>query len=823
MKERLGVEAIRLQAVNGRLKVSVLSDAGTAPSDASNNWGRLYAVSHAVNHGVGAERVCDRVEGVARETYRRSPGGVTNRLRQSVRNANRYLYLRNRVRRKGGALLAALSCVAIRDMDAYACGVGPGGIVILSRGRVRSFVNPAQWGEQSLEQDWRCNGFVLGRSADLSDPKFSYRQILPGDWLLIMAGGHAGDFLEAGGALATVMGEYEVEAAAEHLAGVLGNHADLSALLLRSMSKTAWVTDGPPPSGGGTARRFASSEETSVLLGQVDGGDEAAEGGCQVSRESSPHRKESAALKDARSLAQSLKSQLVADFGGERREGSRRRPRQRHQFLEQSVQMCRLAGTLILSLILGLWRGSLRLFRWGLHLVRRIRSWVRHHRVTERLARGFELALVGVWAASKGLIVRILPESQGPTVTYGASARPMARVKVSGFHPSPKSRAVIGGLIIVAVVALVATAALRVKSRLKQADIERLASQVEDTLLLAQREDDRDATMALLAEAQELIDQAPVSQRDSYELSHVIEGLDSQWDALAGAVRVAFGANQMLAIPDGMPRRLLIVKGNLYVLDETGQRLYRYVLDQQGELIPDQEPWIWELEPAAESASLSEIIDIEWMDAANGRATPALLMLTAEGSVLELNSAGGVRPVAISDVLQWKNAQALRTYSGNLYVLDLAHESIMKYIPSGDDYQQPPVDYLQGSVDIQWTSVIDMAIDGSVYLLLSNGSIMKFAAGAPQPFPLEGLYPPLENPEAIFASPDSLSVFVAEPAQARIVEFNRDGQFIRQFRAARDGEDPFADLRAFVVDVSHNRLLIGTATGLFNTDVASSE
>jgi len=823
MKEYLGVKAIRLQAVNGRLTTSVLSDSGTESADAANSWGKLYAVSHAVNHGVGVERACDRVEGVAREAYRRSPGGVTNRLRQSVRNANRYLYLRNRVRREGQALLAALSCVAIRGSDAYACGVGPGGILILSRGRARSLVNPAPWDEESPDEDWRSNGFVLGRSADLSDPKFSYRQILPGDWLLIMAGGNEGAFLHAAGELATVVGESEVEAAAEHLAGILGNHAAFSALLLRSTSKTSWVTDGPRPRHGGTARRLTSLARASALFGLADGGDEAAEGAGQVRRARQTRRKEDAALKGARSLTQSLKSQLVPDFGGRQREGRRRSSRQRHQFLEQSVQMCRLAGTLILSVVLGSSRGSLSLFRSGLDLVRRIWGWVTRHRVPERIGKGFGLALVGVWAASKGVIVGILPERQGPTVTYGASARPMARVKVLGFHPSPKSRALIGILIIVAVVALVATTALRVKSRLKQVEIERLAFQVEDTLLLAQREDDRDATMALLADAQELIDQAPVSQRDSYELSQVAEGLDRQWDAVMGAVRVSFGANQMLATPDRTPRRLLIAKGNLYVLGEKGQRLYRYALDQQGGLIPDQEPWIWESEQAADSASPSEIIDIEWMDAANGRATPALLMLTAEGSVLELNSAGGVRPVAISDALQWKNAKALRTYSGNMYVLDLAHESIIKYIPSGDDYQQPPVHYLQGSADIQWTSVIDMAIDGTVYLLLSNGSIMKFEGGAPQPFPLEGLYPPLQNPEAIFASPDSLSVFVTEPDQARIVEFNTDGQFIRQFRAARDGEDPFADLRAFAVDVSHNRLLIGTGTGLFSTHLASPD
>ncbi len=119
-------------------------------------------------------------------------------------------------------------------------------------------------------------------------------------------------------------------------------------------------------------------------------------------------------------------------------------------------------------------------------------------------------------------------------------------------------------------------------------------------------------------------------------------------------------------------------------------------------------------------------------------------------------------------------------------------------------------------MDVQWPDVIDMAIDGFVYLLLSDGSIIKLAGGTAQPFPQDGLYPPLENPAGMFALPDASSVFVAEPSQGRIVEFNRDGQFIRQFRASRDGEDPFDDLRAFTVDVTHDRLLVAAGSGLFH-------
>jgi len=397
----------------------------------------------------------------------------------------------------------------------------------------------------------------------------------------------------------------------------------------------------------------------------------------------------------------------------------------------------------------------------------------------------------------------------------------MARAKLVDFHASRRSRAAIGALIVLSVLIVVAVSALRINSRPGQADLETLTAQAEEKMLLAEREVSEHERMALLQGAKDVVDQATAIQVDNIELTELSKRLERQWDAATGVVRVASGPDQVLTIAEGSPRRILIHQDQLYVLDATGRRLSRYGLDEEGMLVTDQEPWIWELQGEADNAFAERIVDIEWADAAYGRLTPALLMLTMEGSLLELNSAGVVRDVSISDVLRWENAQAIRTYYGSLYVLDPGRENIIKYIPTGDDYEYPPVNYFQGSADIQWANVVDMAADDAVYLLLSNGSIMRFAGEEPEVFTLQGLYPPLEHPVAMFAPPDSRSVFVAEPAQARIVEFSRDGQFIRQFGAVSDGEDPFEALQAFGVDSRHDRLFIATDAGIHSVSLPS--
>ncbi len=819
MNEEFHGEAIRLQVVNGKVKMGKLSSSAPDSPAPSSHWGTLYAVSHAVSRSGGGELVCDRVEGVARETYRRSQGGVTNRLRQAVRNANRYLYLRNRVRPEGQELLASLGCVAMRGMDTYACGVGAHCILILSRGRVRTFANRGSRLESTLTQSCQANGSLLGHRRTLTDPQISYRQILPGECLLIMAAADVQVLEQAANQLGGISDRGEMEALAKDLGKSFGRSTDLSALLVRASPEGAHLPEGSGDFGAGVTMPVPSPPHGSASSRQSDDHDADARDGSLRNMHAMPIGQENVTLKDARPVGGFAALRSTGYSQGKQMQAPGRRRDQPQEVFGHGLETTRLAATWVLSVLLGVWQGTIRLLRSCVDLSRRLWIWIRQNRVIERMGRGCQLALIGLWAASKGLMVRILPERQGPTVTYGASARPMAKARVIGFHPSPRSRTLMGALIMLGVVALVGTAAVRVRGRLVQAEMETLATEVRERLVLAAEEDDTEATLALLAEAQQLVDQSDINVVDSTELSQVLEEMDRQWDKLTGSVRITFREEDTLATPDQATRRMLVHGDELYVLDDTGQRLYRYALDEEGALVAEQEPWIWEPSADTEGVPGAEIVDMEWIEAANGRLTAALLMLTSEGTILELNSDGAVRPVSIADAGLWESPRALRTYAGNLYVLDVARGNIVKYLPSGDDYPLAPVEYVHGSADIDWANVTDMAIDGFIYLLLSNGSIVKLAGGMTQPFPQDGLYPPLENPSAIFASPEASSVFVAEAGQGRMVEFNRDGQLIRQFGAAREGEDPLSDLRAFYVDVTHHRLLVGTGTGLANSDL----
>jgi hypothetical protein len=613
----------------------------------------------------------------------------------------------------------------------------------------------------------------------------------------------------------------DAEAAARELAGVLGAEMQVSALLLRLLTHDVGAMNGSTLLPKDVADSTASPSRAFALPWKRR----------EAKRDepfSAEPRDEPISLDDEEtSLLDTPVTRLLStrrtshdSYLRDDLAASRARA-QSSPLVGRGAETCRAGGLVVVSLVAGLMAGVLGLLRALGNLVKGSWGWMRRHRVLQRVVRGIQLAIVGLWAGAKGLVVGILPDRQGTSRTYAASARPMVRAKVLVFHPSLRTRTLIGAVILLGAAILVGTSLVRIKARLAQADVEEVVSQVEEYLVQADAEDEMEARMALLAEAQGLLDQAPEGQLETAELTQVRGELARRWDGLTGAVRLTLSEELVWSAPEQTGQRIIVHQDSVYVLDQAGQSIYQYALDEQGELLPDQEPVVYELPGQESELPAAQIVDIVGVDAANGRLTPALLILTTDSSVLELDTSGSLRSVPVSQLTSLESPGVLGTYEGNLYVLDPAHQNIVKYVPYGDDYQHDPVEYVRGAADVRWPDVVDMAIDGFVYLLLSDGTITKFGGGAAQAFPQEGLYPPLENPTGIFAAPDATSVFVADASEGRIVEFTRDGQFVRQFRAALDGEDHLGAMTAFAVDVAHSRLLVSTPSGLYSASLPS--
>jgi hypothetical protein len=154
--------------------------------------------------------------------------------------------------------------------------------------------------------------------------------------------------------------------------------------------------------------------------------------------------------------------------------------------------------------------------------------------------------------------------------------------------------------------------------------------------------------------------------------------------------------------------------------------------------------------------------------------------------------------------------------------LDSQSNQIFKYLPTADGgYSNPPETWFQ--IDIDLAGVVDMAIDGYIYLLYADGRILKFMGGELAPFEQTELDEPLRGPTAIFTSPDEETKFlyVADAGNRRVVQLSKEGQFIRQFRAAEAGV--FDQLKSLHVDEIGSKFYALSGNALYMANIPEGE
>jgi len=270
----------------------------------------------------------------------------------------------------------------------------------------------------------------------------------------------------------------------------------------------------------------------------------------------------------------------------------------------------------------------------------------------------------------------------------------------------------------------------------------------------------------------------------------------------------------------------IVVEGiNVFVLHRSSDRVYRFLLNDVGDALQpiDTNAILMQKGELRGGVRLGDMVDITWMEAGGQRTLSTFVALERGGSLLAYDPQQGidVLPVANSDM--WLKPQAIGGYQGNLYILDPLLNRILKFVPADNAYTSPPTDYLSSQLDVNLTGAVDMAIDGNLYVLFADGQIKKFLKGEPQPFTMAGLPSPMRSPTTIFVSgakrPDAQGfIYVTDTGNERILQFDKGGNYIRQFRT-NAGEPQMKGLRGVYVDENKGRMLILSGKTLWLCDI----
>lgn len=311
---------------------------------------------------------------------------------------------------------------------------------------------------------------------------------------------------------------------------------------------------------------------------------------------------------------------------------------------------------------------------------------------------------------------------------------------------------------------------------------------------------------ARLREADFAIQQALAAKSGDSDAQKLAENIKADIAKLNKVVNLSGAAQvtDLSATGAKNPLSLIVEGGNGYVLDDSGWGIRRVGLEANK---PAEPQLIATNGTDSDDGKVGNLIAMGWLAASEKGNRVGLMMLDKDRNLFYLPSGKPLVSLALRGASAWKSVQTIRGYLGNLYVLDPKGNQVWRYLPNWSGYDSE----MKGMLDnASIEDAQDFTIDGNIYVLTKGGKVWKFTDGAGTEFDLRSLDKPLNNPTAILTGATARGVYVADPANNRIVVFDKEGRFTRQIISPT-----FANMKSFVVDEALGKLVYLSGTKVF--------
>ncbi len=160
---------------------------------------------------------------------------------------------------------------------------------------------------------------------------------------------------------------------------------------------------------------------------------------------------------------------------------------------------------------------------------------------------------------------------------------------------------------------------------------------------------------------------------------------------------------------------------------------------------------------------------------------------------------------------RWKS---FLSYANRLYLLqsspDGTDSQIIRFNRSGDGFGsgQP---WIASKTD-SLREATSLTLDGSLYILKSNGQTFRFENGSEVGWMLGVVDPPVTQATQIWTNAESKFIYVLEPKGKRFIVYKKDtGTFLTQFTS-----DSFDDLKEFAIDEKNNTIYLLSGSKLYS-------
>jgi len=335
----------------------------------------------------------------------------------------------------------------------------------------------------------------------------------------------------------------------------------------------------------------------------------------------------------------------------------------------------------------------------------------------------------------------------------------------------PRSKKTVFSVVLILLVMLAVSVVLGKQQRQHQGDQVKAAELYRQAL---QKKEEGESLLTLnpassrelLLEAQALATQAEASQLKNDEF----EEFKKQLTSLLDQVIKERQAKTELLLDLGMIKQgakgddLAFSGGKLIILDKEKQSLYEISPEDRKSSI------------LAGGQKLAGSLHVTAF-------LPNVYVLAQDG-LLVTNRLTKKTKLVINADDQWDQIVGLDTFNNNLYLLD-QNNQIWQYPVAETGFGQKR-NWLKTS-QIDFSNASDIAIDGSIWVLKTDGQILKFTRGSKDPFGVSGLDKPLANPIALYTDDDSENLYLFDQGNNRIVILDKSGELKKSYLINLEG------------------------------------
>lgn len=185
-----------------------------------------------------------------------------------------------------------------------------------------------------------------------------------------------------------------------------------------------------------------------------------------------------------------------------------------------------------------------------------------------------------------------------------------------------------------------------------------------------------------------------------------------------------------------------------------------------------------------------------------------LYLLDADGVVHGISLEDGtISPIPLRDD-RWVDLQA---YANRLYLLRPgADGQIDRFERTGASFANPSEWITSRTLSLE--QAVALTIDGSVYILMRDGSIGRFDNGSEEGWGVGAVDPSITGATKIWTDAQSAFLYVMEPSTQRLMVFDKaSGAFVLQYRS-----EAFQGLTDFIVDEAGYTIYLMAGSKLYS-------